>query len=160
MQNGYKKCKECGDKVSTKAKVCPHCGSKVSQPTSAFTGLIATLLCLIVLAGVFSDNDQRGVISQEGAAATAIMASMPAHTVVSDTSLAPKDGRRVEVHSTNPELTKPECSMLINHYRSTAGAEGQVSAHKPSPQSNMTPWCVENLDGKGVLFNDNLFYTL
>lgn len=39
-----KKCKECGNKVSTKAKNCPQCGAKAPKQTSlltwVFTGLI------------------------------------------------------------------------------------------------------------------------
>lgn len=36
-----KKCKECGNKVSTRAKFCPHCGAKVPNKISGI------LLCLL-----------------------------------------------------------------------------------------------------------------
>lgn len=155
-----KKCKECGDKVSTQAKVCPHCGAKVSKPTSMFTWLVAIFIFIPILVGIFSGTDQPRTNPQEREPIDAAATNVPVHTVASNTSLAPKDGRRIVLHSANPDLTKAECSMLINQYLGSAGPEGQISVHKPSPQNNMTPWCVENFDDKGIFFNDNLFYTL
>lgn len=85
--------------------------------------------------------------------------NLPPHVVADDSSLAPKDGRRVRLDSSNADLTKEECVALIDGYRKKAGLEGQVSVHKPSKVLNgsMTPWCVENFDGRGVVFNDNMF---
>lgn len=84
---------------------------------------------------------------------------LPPHTVAEDSSLAPKDGRRIQLNSDDPDLSKEECIALINGYRRKAGKEGQVSVHKPSKilKGNMAPWCVENFDGRGIVFNDNMF---
>ena len=81
------------------------------------------------------------------------------HTVAADTSLAPKDAPRIQLNSNNAQHTKDECTTLINGYRRKAGPDGQVSVHKPSRvlQGNMAPWCVDNFDGKGIVFNDNMF---
>lgn len=86
--------------------------------------------------------------------------SLPPHTVVDYVTLRPHhDGRRVGIHAHSPVLTKIECQRLIDHYRGDAGKEGQVVVRKPSPLfgGRMTPWCVENFDGKGVQFNDQPF---
>ena len=84
---------------------------------------------------------------------------LPPHTVAADTSLAPKNGRRIQLNSNTEQLTRDECAALINGYRRRAGPDGQVSVHKPSRllQGNMAPWCVENFDGRGIVFNDNMF---
>lgn len=84
---------------------------------------------------------------------------LPPHSVAGDSSLAPKDGRRIQLNSTNPNLTKDECIALINGYRHKAGKEGQVGVHKPSNvlKGSMTPWCVENFDGRGIVFHDYMF---
>lgn len=37
-------CKECGEKVSTKAKNCPNCGAKAPKKTSLFTWLVVALI--------------------------------------------------------------------------------------------------------------------
>lgn len=39
-------CKECGNKVSTKAKLCPSCGAKVKKQTSLVTWLVFVVLVL------------------------------------------------------------------------------------------------------------------
>jgi hypothetical protein len=83
--------------------------------------------------------------------------NLPSHTVASDTSLAPKDGRRIEIHVSNPALTKDECTALINAYRSKAGPEGQVSVRKPDKTGELQPWCIDNMDGKPIIFNDFFF---
>ncbi len=57
---------------------------------------------------------------------------VPPHTVADDTSLAPKDGRRIQLNSQDEALTANDCRALIDAYRSKAGSEGQVSVHKPS----------------------------
>lgn len=79
---------------------------------------------------------------------------LPQHTVGSNTSLAPKDGRRIEIHVSNTNLTKDECRLLINAYKEKAGPEGQASVRKPNKDGELKPWCVDNMDGKGISFND------
>ena len=84
---------------------------------------------------------------------------LPPHVVADNSSLAPKDGRRIQLNSNSPELTKEQRTALIDGYRRKAGLEGQGSVHKPSKmlKGTMAPWCVENFDGHGIVFNDNMF---
>lgn len=84
---------------------------------------------------------------------------LPPHQVASNTSLAPKKGRRIEIHVRDSNLTKEQCKALIANYRSQAAPDGQVSVHKTSTLlgGELLPWCVENFDGRGVTFNDALF---
>jgi len=85
--------------------------------------------------------------------------SLPQHILADNSSLAPKDGRRIQINSYNPNLTKDDCIKLIAAYRKKAEPGGQVSVHKPSKilQGSMTPWCVENFDGRGIIFDDRAF---
>ena len=78
------------------------------------------------------------------------------HVVASDTSLAPKDGRRIEIHCNNPDLTRDEARKLIDYYDDRAGRDGQVSIHKPDRNNNYLPWAVWNA-GEHIKFQDYLF---
>lgn len=44
------KCKECGEKISTKADACPQCGAKRPKKTSAFTWFVLILIIFGVYA--------------------------------------------------------------------------------------------------------------
>lgn len=86
--------------------------------------------------------------------------AVPEHTGSTYQSLRPvKDGRRIVLDANSPSITRLECERLVAHYRKAAAPEGQVVVRKPSQllQGQMTPWCVENFDGRGVVFNDQLF---
>jgi hypothetical protein len=91
------------------------------------------------------------------APATAV--PLPRHEVASNTSLAPKQGRRIEIHSADANLTHEQCRALIEHYRDQGAPDGQVSVHKPSKllKGELAPWCVENFEGEGIEFNESLF---
>lgn len=84
---------------------------------------------------------------------------VPRHRLASVRSLAPRVGRRVEVHVRSERLTKAECRALIDKYRTLGAPDGQVSVRKPSKllDGQIFPWCVENFDGRGVVFNDAPF---
>lgn len=84
-------------------------------------------------------------------------AELPTHT--SETSsLAPRTGKRVALTVTN-DISRDECRALINAYRREGAPDGQVVVHKPSAAlgGQSLPWCVENYDGEGIRFNDELF---
>ncbi|MHB1020703.1 MAG: hypothetical protein ACYC1R_10955 [Coriobacteriia bacterium] len=85
--------------------------------------------------------------------------ALPEHVVVSDTdiSVGSLRRRRIEIHVEDSDLTKPECRALIEAYAPRAGDQGQVSVHKPDWTGTLQPWGVDNMDGKGVVFNDDLF---
>ena len=82
--------------------------------------------------------------------------NLPPHTVETS-ELSAKD-QRVQINVSTP-LSDSECEALISRYLYTAGPGGQVSVHTPSAALNgqIAPFCVENLDGKGVVFNRSLF---
>ena len=77
------------------------------------------------------------------------------HTVVDESPLS--NGKRIQVNVEDPNLSKTDCAALIDKYRSRAGAEGQVSVHKPSTVKalggSVLPFCIDNLDGSGVSFD-------
>lgn len=88
--------------------------------------------------------------------------ALPPHTVASDTdiSVGSLSRRRIEIHVTNPDLSKEDAIRLIEAYRGRAGTSGQVSVRKPDPAGVLQPWAVDNMEGRGVEFNDALFVAL
>ncbi len=81
--------------------------------------------------------------------------ALPPHTVAKDTVIA--NGRRIEIHVTTPGLTKDECRALLAAYRDKAAPAGQVSVRKPDKTGELLPWCVDNLGGSPIIFNDDFF---
>lgn len=58
---GLRPCKECGQQISTDAKVCPHCGKKLG--TSAGVGCLAIIFAIFLIAligGVASHSPSAG----------------------------------------------------------------------------------------------------
>lgn len=47
-----KKCKECGNQVSSKAKTCPSCGAPVKQEVTAVSGFLSLVVIALVVWGV------------------------------------------------------------------------------------------------------------
>jgi len=80
---------------------------------------------------------------------------LPQHTVAKDTAIT--NGRRIEIHVSDPSLTKDECLALIVAYRDKAKPQGQISVRKPDKTGELVPWCVDNMDGSPVIFNDSFF---
>jgi len=82
---------------------------------------------------------------------------LPEHTV-EETSLAPRQGQRVQVN-VSADISRAECEQLINRYRSDGAPDGQVGVNKPSAKlgGSLAPWCIENFEGDGITFNDSLF---
>ena len=81
---------------------------------------------------------------------------LPNHKLVDNSSLQPKDGRRIEIHCSNPDLTRDEALLLIEHYRKQAGSEGQIGIHKLNKEGVYLPWAVLNV-GEDVKFQDYFF---
>ena len=83
--------------------------------------------------------------------------TLPEHSV-ERSSLAPKDGKRVQVEVAT-DISKDQCSALIERYRAEGAPDGQISVRKPSKKLKgmAAPWCVENFDNSNVVFNDSLF---
>jgi hypothetical protein len=93
------------------------------------------------------------------AAPSAEDAGLPAHTV----SQSPLSGNsnRVQVTSNDPQLTREQCSDLARNYAPSARPGGQVVVQKPNPNppwnGKMLPFCVDNMEGEGLTFNDVYF---
>ncbi len=80
---------------------------------------------------------------------------LPEHTVADESRLS--GGVRIQINSDNENLTKEQCIVLINAYRSKGLPNGQVSVRKPSTvkelKSTIVPYCLDNFDGEGIKFN-------
>lgn len=55
-------------------------------------------------------------------------------------------------------LSRDECRRLVKMYRPRAKG-GQVAVMRPitSKDRGKGPWCRDNFDGRGIVFNDDLF---
>ncbi len=82
---------------------------------------------------------------------------LPQHSVSTD-SLEPRAGERVQIDVTK-DISKEQCEALLDRYREKAEPGGQVSVRKPSDKlgGQSLPWCVDNLEGEGVTYNDMFF---
>lgn len=50
------KCKECGNKISKKAKTCPQCGAPNKKQTSPVTYLVLVVIILIAFVSIGTNN--------------------------------------------------------------------------------------------------------
>ena len=182
--NCYECSKEISDIVETcphcgapkkKWTSSPPPSTRKPRPRTRKSKIISFLVISIIIIGygtwgliyLFSDNNDNEITTAQNVTRSISVKPkeiisqkiLPPHKIADNTSLAPMDGRRIHVHVDDPNLSKEECKSLINEYRKRAGREGQVAVHKPSAmlKDTMNPWCVDNMDGKGVFFNDNLF---
>lgn len=103
------KCKECGEKVSNKAKTCPSCGVTVPKQTSLFTWLV---LVLIVF-GVYSAIQDPG--------------PSPASSVSARTTSA-----------ATPTITTPPVAEAWRSFTSSDELTGDQSAYAASPRVGAT----------------------
>lgn len=82
----------------------------------------------------------------------AARAQLPAHVVVSDSSLTPKEGRRVELRVGEVHPSEV-CARIARAYARRAGPDGQVvvsvRVRTPAGDEASTPLCVDNRDGRG-----------
>lgn len=81
---------------------------------------------------------------------------LPDHTV--DRQPLYDNNARVTVRVPS-DISRAECEVLIDEYRSIAGPTGQVAVRKPSAklEGQVLPWCVENQDKPGIFYNDDFF---
>ena len=63
----------------------------------------------------------------------------------------------IQINVNDANLSKAQCSSLIEAYRKNALPEGQVSVHKPSTVKGLDgailPYCIDNFDGEGITFD-------
>lgn len=111
-------------------------------------------LALVSACGVSPDTpDKVGATATE----TSDLVDLPEHSV-DITPLEPRRGARVEI-KVSSDISREQCEHLIKRYRQSGAPDGQVSVHKPSEilEGAVVPWCVENFDGAGIRWNDNMF---
>lgn len=89
-----KKCKECGQEVSTAAKACPKCGTPSPTGSSLFRKAVVGLSILFVL-GLF------GARSERGGTKTASVASSAAATKVDAPALEVASGELWKAYQAN-----------------------------------------------------------
>ncbi len=86
----------------------------------------------------------------------AYSSELPDHYFADDSPLSLKQGRRVQINVYDPNITREQCIALIDAYRERGAPDGQIGVQKPV-HGGFAPWCVENFDGRGVIFNDFYF---
>jgi hypothetical protein len=165
-----KTCPKCSAEAYDEEAICRQCGSKlpkVEAVTSADStteveaavivprkpSLTATQKVIVGLMGVVGVLCTISLVSYYQP--HPVDSSLPKHTVASDSLLV--NGRRIEIHVSNTDLSRADCMALVGAYRDRAQSSGQVSIYQPDRQGVLKIWCVDNLDGQGVVFNDALF---
>lgn len=64
------KCKECGEEISSKAKVCPKCGAKVAKKTSLFTWLVLVIIVFVIYSANNPTTSTRTTSNLESSSST------------------------------------------------------------------------------------------
>ena len=157
--NRFITCLYCDKKIPATFNRCPHCGRKMELRRSGYEWIawcVFAVVSIWALSALF--HTLKNVLKGEQNTTHTIKQEiiLVHHKVVDDSDLAPKNGRRIEIHCNNPNLTREEAEQLINHYRSRAGYEGQIGIWKPDKDNNYFPWAVMNA-GEYTEFNDYFF---
>jgi hypothetical protein len=140
---------------------------KINPITIVFVAILVVVVVIpIVGGGIYSviqsalkGKPSSSSIDSGTTTSTQSSEKLPPHTVTSTNNNPSQNGDRVQVNTTNPQLSHEDCVKLANRYRPNRGTfyVGQVSVHKPDRRGELRPFCVDNLDGNGVIFNDDLF---
>lgn len=116
------KCKECGKKVSDKAKSCPECGAVPPKKTSIFTWFILGVIVLIGFAYASKESPTRKQVNAINAKANI------GHTVPEAQSKS-EEIKPVKVEPIKIEPVKPSWYVKTSKDKMT----GKVSAYAHSP---------------------------
>ena len=140
---------------------------KISPITIVFVGILVVGVGFPLVVGIIyssiqsalKGNSSSSSIDNGTTTSTQSSEKLPPHNVTSTNNNSSQNGDRVQVNTTNPQLSHEDCVKLANKYRPNRGTfyVGQVSVHKPDRRGELRPFCVDNLDGKSVIFNDDLF---
>lgn len=52
-----RRCKECGNEISSRAESCPHCGAKAKKKTSLFTWMVLAIFIFAFVGVITGDRD-------------------------------------------------------------------------------------------------------
>ena len=112
---------------------------------------VACLLGVVYLLGCL----QRPV---EAPKRPTVQEPLPEHEVVKNVHISLKtNNRRKIVIYARADLTREGCLTLLSRYRTGLPFDSQVVVRKTSVNAGMKPWCVDNVDGSEILFNDIWF---
>ena len=114
-----KKCRECGNDVSTSASACPKCGAKVKRPgcLGIIGGLFVIFLVLGVMGNLVSKDDKKDGTSASSASSPAT----PSGTSQQIASISPKSEA-----SASPDHVVEHAKILHKQY--AAFASGDLSS--------------------------------
>lgn len=158
---GMINCPDCTKRISDSAAICPKCGAKLTEDILikaksnekvlhrlCRTGCLSFILLAAGLWGIEYFIPGRKVAEN----------ALPPHQIAHYSKLS-SGGSKIHIHSDNPLLSERDCINLVEEYREKASSGGQVAVHKPSLKldGTMNPWCVDNMDGRGIFFNSALF---
>ncbi|MFT6255885.1 MAG: RNA polymerase subunit RPABC4/transcription elongation factor Spt4 [Cellvibrionaceae bacterium] len=112
------KCKECGEKVSTKAKTCPSCGNIAPKKTSSFTWVVLILIIIAILSLTNSSSDKKSLSANS---------SLEVSPPVKNTVVVEKPAKAAP--------KKPEWEVSTSKDEMT----GDVSVYAMSPRAYASP---------------------
>ena len=171
-----KRCKFCAEEIQAAALKCRWCGEFQPTPnvkqysTKQALAIIAsaTMTILIVATAVIMNEvSELGPYVESPSHAdsyhspikmkktprltkrtSAVLA--PPFIIASNTSLAPKKGRRIEARVNDPTISDAECAAVISKIKHLAQPDGQASVRIKLKRFGWSPLCVDNCDGLGV----------
>jgi hypothetical protein len=115
-----KKCKECGNEVSSQAKTCPKCGAPVPK-TTALVGCLSVVIVLMVIGGI---SKAIGGSPSTSSVAAGVPATMVASTGNAATPAAEPAPEVAKV------ATAVDLSTLLSEYKGNeVRADGLFKGH-------------------------------
>ena len=106
-------CKECGERVSSKAKTCPNCGVKAPKKTSLFTWLVLIVIIFWAFGSIMSP-DTASNYSKPGSSSTATSSR------------------------SNTSTRTPQSEPAWNHFTSKDEMTGETQGFASSPRATST----------------------
>lgn len=148
------KCKECGEKISTKAESCPNCGAKAPKKTSALTWIVTVIIGFMVYAGINAPSTSTSKTSTASSSVTPKKIAKPTWR----TSIGSEDKMTGEKSSYAHSPTETSTKKMEFPYSGTTGSVG-VGCDKDSEWAYFNFSKSPNLTSKDVEDGYNVIST-
>ena len=127
-----KKCKECGEQISTKAEACPKCGAKAPKKTSAVTWFVL----ILIIFGVYVANMSPTPSSNSSSSGNV-------------TSESKRKSKSAEVKTSKPTWGNTQSKDEMTGKRSSYATSPTVGPNAPMdfPYQDTKAWLGVGCDG-------------
>ena len=140
------KCKECGEKVSTKAKSCPNCGAKPQKKTSIITWAVLALILFVVYGGWQTESNTTS--KQIKATDEQRVVAAKAQVVAGDNSSS-ASAAKTSAPAVSAAVEKPKAPSDLEKARKSVEARFKGSADEPTSKDAV--WTADDIFKVGVI---------